>query len=71
MRLLPSSCGRLPSGFVLLPAPARCRGRYRFPLAVESLKVINTLIFPLTWSLSVTPWAVDFTVSELIVVLSE
>lgn len=68
MRLLPSSCGLLPSGFVLLPGP--CPVPWQAQVSFPRGKFEDCqYIFPLTWGLSVTPWAVNFMVSDLIFVL--
>lgn len=67
IQLCISDRGLLLSGFVLLPGAVADS----FPLPVESLKVVNTLIFPSLWGLSVISWAVEFIVCETIFLCSE
>lgn len=71
MCVSPSSCLAQPMAFswaALFSSPPWCCS---FPLPVESLKVINTLIFPSLQGPAVTYWAVEFTVSKLIFLLPE
>lgn len=69
MCVSPSSCQAQPVAFsraALFSSPPRCCS---FPLPVESLKVINTLIFPSLQGPAVTYWAVEFMVAKLIFLL--
>lgn len=68
MWLLSSSCGLLPSGFVLLPGP--CPLLWRAQVSSPRGKFEGRQY--IDFSLDVGPRAVDFTVSEpIFVVLSE